>query len=123
MDAYCLSCARPAVDTQPGIDARHPLVLCRWTDHSGPRAETRGHGWAPGSTDPDEVLIMALRSRAIRARKDHQAGKHAKRPVRGCDRCAGAIEHRRHVKSRHTVEGCAFCALAHDRTAPARHAR
>ena len=120
--AYCLLCGRPGIQTEPGLDPLHPRVLCRWVLHSGPKAETRGHGWTQGTLSPDEAADVALRYRAIRARKAHERGAHKRRPVRGCDRCQGIIDHRGHVRAGAMVERCPLCQLAQERTQPVRHA-
>lgn len=119
---YCLACGRVAAEPTRSMDPAHPIVLCRELVIVNGRDQVRGCGRQPGTFDPGEAARVIANRRAIQARKDHQAGKHAKRPVHDCDRCAGAIEHRRHVESRHMVEGCALCTLARERTTPARHA-
>jgi hypothetical protein len=123
MDAYCLTCGRPAVDQVPGLDPAHPRVLCRYTERVGPRATTHGHGWTAGTIDPDQAAAWAERARVARGERDHRLGRHAGKLYRQCPGCQPMIAHRRHLRDRRTVDGCELCALAHDRAAPVRHAR
>lgn len=120
---YCLTCGREAHQPERSMDPLHPIVLCRYQVKRNGRPVMAGCGHVSGTYSRDEAVLTLLNRQAVKARKAHQAGKHEKRPVRGCDRCLPAVEHRKHVRARKVSDTCVLCTLAQDRTAPVRHAR
>lgn len=104
--AYCPKCARPAWIVGESLDARHPVVVCAWTDRQG---KAHGHGRLVGMVERAEAQGYALELRRKRLVAVHERKGHAEHVNRECPTCQAEAGHARHRALRIVEAGCPEC--------------